>query len=280
MVEFKFSGANPTIRGARVPMGRATVSMVRRSICRMASQGKTARQTLANLRRIAKVLSQQDLIVPSLCTIERVRARFAKTGSAAPRVRRWRTRDWTSQEIGLAQEFVDRVHPSGWRLHELRRHLCEHSDRVLDRPLCAISRLVRKVLRCTPKLATTVAAQQDPVKVAAYWQDLVDSGITPEQLVFLDESGLTEDDLHVKGGWAAPGAPVRVNRPLRGRGMRTECISAICTEGLIMTRFLGGGTVKWQNFRRVITHHLLPHMNPWPLERSVLVRAPSTLAAP
>ena len=61
--------------------------MVRRTICRMAGQGKTARQTLAKLRSLTNVLSREDLVVPSLTTIECVRARFAKTGSAAPAVR-------------------------------------------------------------------------------------------------------------------------------------------------------------------------------------------------
>ena len=76
---------------------------------------------------------------------------FFCSGSAAPAVRRWRTRDWTPQEIGVAQGFVEQVHKGGWRQQELRRLLCEKSDRNVLRPLCAISRLVRKVLRCTHK---------------------------------------------------------------------------------------------------------------------------------
>ena len=47
--------------------------MVRRTICRMAGQGKTARQTLAKLRSLTNVLSREDLVVPSLTTIECVR---------------------------------------------------------------------------------------------------------------------------------------------------------------------------------------------------------------
>jgi hypothetical protein len=46
------------------------------------------------------------------------------------------------QAINLDKRVVCKVHPSGWRQYQLRRHL---------RPLCSISRLVRKVIRCTPK---------------------------------------------------------------------------------------------------------------------------------
>jgi hypothetical protein len=150
-------------------------------------------------------------------------------------------------------------------------YLCVHSARHVLRPLCAISRLVRKVLRCTHKRTTNVASQQDPMKVAAYWQDLSDCNMTPEQIVFFDESGLTEEDLHVPGGWPPPGQLVRVQRPLQGKGMRTECLAAICTDGLLAGRFLSKGTVQWRNFRRVIIRHILPKMNPWALPISVPV---------
>ncbi len=198
--------------------------------------------------------------MPSFSTIKRVRARWARTGGAEPRARRWRARNWTEQEINLAKKFVCKVHPSGWRQYQLRRHLCVQSARHVLRPLCAISRLVRKVMRCTPKRTTNVASQQDPIKVATYWQNLS------------DESGLTEQDLHVPGGWCPPGQRVRVERPLQGKGMRTECIAAICTDGLLAVRFLSKGTVQWRNFRRVVIRYILPKMNLWPLPRSVLVR--------
>ena len=86
-------------------------------------------------------------------------------------------------------------------------------------------------------------------------------------------SWLTEKDLEVETGWAPPGKKVKVNRKVTGKsGKRVECMAAICSEGLLVVRFMRGGTIQWKNFRRHIIKHVLPRMNPWPLPRSVLVR--------
>jgi hypothetical protein len=78
--------------------------MVRRSICHMAVQGKTAMQTLAKLRICAKSFVPEDLAVSSLHTIERVRARWARTGGEEPRGRRWCARNWTGAGDQPGQE--------------------------------------------------------------------------------------------------------------------------------------------------------------------------------
>ena len=128
-------------------------------------------------------------------------------------------------------------------------------------------------MRCTPKRASVVSASQDPARVEAFWRDMYESGVEPDHIVFYDESGLTEKDLEVETGWAPPGKKVKVNRKVTGKsGKRVECMAAICSEGLLVVRFMRGGTIQWKNFRRHIIKHVLPRMNPWPLPRSVLVR--------
>lgn len=254
-------------------MGRVLSGVTRRAICHVAQRGLSAVETRRALHD-SVCLSPQDKQVPSLQAIFRVRARFRKTGSALARVRRFRQPDWTVEELQLAQGFVGAVKESGWQLRLLQMHLFRRSSRHPVKSLRQISRLVRDVMRCTSKVITVVAAQQDPVKVAHYWQDLSDAGIQPEHIVFYDESGRCEKDLDVDTGWAAEGAQVRARRKLSGKGTRVECLATICSEGLLCVRFMSKGTIQWRNFRRHILRHVLPKMNPWPLLRSVLVCPP------
>ena len=250
-------------------------TLVREAICRCVDQGQTVAETMRSLETVASVLPLEQFRVPkSTRTVHRVRKRYNKgAGSSASKPRRFRSADWTPAEIEIAHRFVSRVHKSGWRLDDLRTELARKSDRGCDKSLSSISKLVTKIMRCTPKRASVVSASQDPARVEAFWRDMYESGVEPDHIVFYDESGLTEKDLEVETGWAPPGKKVKVNRKVTGKsGKRVECMAAICSEGLLVVRFMRGGTIQWKNFRRHIIKHVLPRMNPWPLPRSVLVR--------
>ena len=120
--------------------------------------------------------------------------------------------DWTHQEIALAQQYVDSAErEGGFNLVNLQIHMCEHSNCKAVKPLRSISRLLSNVLGCTHKLVTVVAAQQDPVKVEDYWQGILDDSIKPEHIVFYDESGLEELNLHPKKAWSRSSARARLS---------------------------------------------------------------------
>ena len=133
-------------------------TVVREARCRYVDQGLTVAETMRSLETVASVLPLGQFRVPkSTRTVHRVRKRYNKgAGLSAPKPRRFRSADWTPAEIEIAHRFVSRVHKSGWRLDDLRTELARKSDRGCDKSLSSISKLVTKIMRCTPKRASVV----------------------------------------------------------------------------------------------------------------------------
>jgi transposase len=130
-----------------------------------------------------------------------------------------------------------------------------------------ISRVITS-LDLTWKKAQFQAAQRSNQQRDSYLQELLD--LVAEQLVFADESAASNKTLDRKYGYAPKGLPATVVREKR-RTERFSLLPAYTINGFLEHPLIVRGSVDGELFVEWLIHAVLPQMNPFPEERSVLI---------
>src|SRR5271168_98605 len=129
-----------------------------------------------------------------------------------------------------------------------------------------ISRALKRI-NITRKKLQVEAAQRNQAERLNYQLNM--SSVKASQYVFVDESGSDERTGDRTHGYAKRGVPARIARWLRSR-TRISVLPAYTVEGYI-DFITFEGTCNAEIFESFILGNVLPLMNPWPLNRSVLV---------
>lgn len=134
--------------------------------------------------------------------------------------------------------------------------------------LSTICRALYHDLHLTRKRITTFNIRKSLALQRMYWDILKRLNAKPHQLVFVDETAKDIRDTARLYGRSACGT--RCFSPYPGRRDRYSACCALSLNGFIGWG-ITQGTYDSQAFRTVILNAVLPKMNPWPGEKSILI---------
>ena len=91
----------------------------------------------------------------------------------------------------------------------------------------------------------------------------------PEQLVFINKTSKDGSNTFRRYAWSKRGTKATVRLPFSCE----NCVSIFAA--LDYTGFMAwkctAGTFSWKQFRNAFSEKILPHLNPWPLPRSIVI---------
>ena len=119
------------------------------------------------------------------------------------------------------------------------------------------------------KVMRRIAAQRDEHKRDLYWEQIYRTVTFLDQLVFADETAKDTRTLWRRRGWGKFGAPVDTTQFLI-RGKHVSILALYGMSGFIDYHHKEGG-YKAEDFIEAVQICILPHLQQWPLPRSVLV---------
>ena len=116
-----------------------------------------------------------------------------------------------------------------------------------------------KRLGLTRKKGSRVSLQQDPEKVAAFWDACADLGLDPYETVWFDESGFDDQDFRMHYGYSPRGKRFYTREKL-GRGSRVNCLASMTMRGMFAVDFYHNGDVTYEVFEEHCVRKLAPKM--------------------
>jgi len=123
-------------------------------------------------------------------------------------------------------------------------------------------------LALTRKKLRRVAAERDE-EFRSEWLDNILTNYTTDQLVFLDESSKDDRVLLRQYGWSTTGEDAVDSVPL-DRGSRYSVLPALTIDGYMAVRVVEG-SIDGSEFFDFVVREVLPHMNEFPGQNSVMV---------
>jgi len=127
---------------------------------------------------------------------------------------------------------------------------------------CTLARLA-----VTHKHIAKEASERNEL-LRATWQAVMGQ-YEPQQIVCVDEAGVDDHTNVRKSGWAPLGQAC-VRRTSFLRGQKYSILPALSLDG-ILTLEIFEGSVNRERFVEFLQKNLAPHLNPFPMERSVVV---------
>lgn len=150
-------------------------------------------------------------------------------------------------------------------LDELARQVA--IERGVVASISTLAREVRDRLGLTVKVAKTVHPDQCPIAQSHFLYNV--GGIDPACLVFLDESAMAARRLYRHRARAPRGRRTkRIPKTLSSR--KFSLLPAISLSGYL-GMVVQEGSIRRDDMEDFLSHHLLPMMNPYPAENSVLI---------
>lgn len=220
-------------------------------------------ETMVGLELKGTVL-QGARAVPSLSTIYRVRRCMRVNGRAGCA----KGRGGRGIPLGCSQIMALRKwckEPNGKKRGTRLRMACAWFETVYEeRPHRSTMCRWLRLLKLTRKKGTRVAAQQDPERVALFWERCNDVGLDPWETVWFDECGFDSRDFLMEYGYSPEGERFDTVEWL-GRGRRINCLSSMTVHGLFAVDFYHNGSITYEVFE----HHVLNTIAPRMLQRGL-----------
>ena len=120
------------------------------------------------------------------------------------------------------------------------------------------------------KRLSTIAHERHELN-CLHWRHRVQMSYHPKMLVCLDESAATNETLHRRFGSSKRGTIAKTNNYFFHRGTRYSVLGPfVMDEGFLDNCIIEGGFTS-EMFLHALVQCVLPHMNPFPQERSVLL---------
>ena len=114
------------------------------------------------------------------------------------------------------------------------------------------------------------ASEQDERKRVVYWQAMNAELWFPGQLIFIDETSKDGRTLRRSHGRAHKGTRI-VRRETILRGRRFSILGVLSIGGFVDWHMVEKG-YSAEEFLYAFEHHVLPHLNPYPMHNSIVVR--------
>ena len=206
----------------------------------------------------ACTLLQGAHVPPSRATIFRICRRFRQTGLTTARPRCGPMISLTADQIDGLRRWCRK--PGGKRRGTRLRRACVWFDMQFNRSVSTktICRWLKR-LGLTRKKGTRVALQQDPERVALFWETCQNLGLDPWETVWMDECGFDFRDFLLLYGYSEKGERFHTEEKL-GRGERINSLASMWIGGCFDAEFFHGGNVTYDVFEGHCTRSLGPKM--------------------
>ena len=225
--------------------------------CMLAVGSVSLRQTREAIARTGTALEGAHA-VPSIRTIKRIRRRFRETGLYTARPRCGPMISLTGAQMESLRWWCKK--PGGKRRGTRLRRACAWFDVQFNRTVGTntVCRWLKR-MGLTRKKGTRVALQQDPEKVAFFWEQCQRHGLDPWETVWFDECGFDFRDFQMHYGYSPRGERFYTEERL-GRGERINCLASMWVGGAFEVEFFHGGNITYDVFEGHCTRCLAPAM--------------------
>ncbi len=210
-----------------------------------------------------------EVFMISVETAYRWLRRFKSEGRVDPRKPKKRGVGWPEEAKEFVKNYV-KAHP-WFYLDELQNTIRVRftSQQVDCTSISTICRLLNFDLKLTRKVLAKRAKEALPREREIYLNSLKTWYSYAEQLVFIDETSKDGRDCLRRYARSKRGTAAIVRLPFQ-RGKRISVVAGITTDGFLVFDHTDG-TFTRQKFHESIVKHVLPHLQVWPLPRSIVI---------
>jgi hypothetical protein len=194
-------------------------------------------------------------------------ALFERTGNVVTDAPRSRSARWPDDVNEFVKEYVQ-SNPCFF-IQELQDALCSLFPQLTNTSIPTICRALRHDLKLSRKVLEKRARESLPADIREYYHKLSVLYSSPDQLIFIDESGKDGRDCVRRFGWSRVNTPAVVILPFQ-RGKRVSILAAIDTSGFLAWPSIEG-TFTRQRFHDAFIEHICPLLKPWPMPRSIVI---------
>jgi transposase len=192
---------------------------------------------------------------------------FEKSGNVEPLQRRNRKTRWPQEVLSFVETYT-KEHPCFY-IEELQHNLKQNFPHVGNFSVSTICRALRFDLKLSRKILTKRAKESSQQEIVEYVYRLRYYYQRPDQLVFVDETSKDGRSAVRRFAWSKIGTPAIVSLSF-SRGKRISTLAAVSSEGFFGWESIEG-TFDRIKFHQVMITKILPHLNPYPLPRSILI---------
>ena len=203
----------------------------------------------------------------SNASIKRWMALFERTGNVVSRMPRARSARWPSEVYTFVGEYIY-AHPCFY-IQELQEELQIAFPDINNISVPTICRALRHDMKVSRKVLEKRARESVPSQLREFYFKLQPFYSFPEQLVFIDETSKDGRDALRRYGWSRINQPSVVHQPF-ARGNRVSVLAAFDTTGFFAWTTTDG-TFTRQKFHDGFLQKILPYLNPFPLQRSIVI---------
>ena len=217
-----------------------------------------------------------ELFGPTPRTIQYWYRLFLRTGDVRPQrnppPKNSRGKDsrglrWPDQVLEAVKKYVD-GHPTFY-LEELQQFLRENFPDLKNTSASTICRALNFDLLLTRKKLTKAAREAVPEEIENYYEEMFPIYSFPEQVVFIDETSKDGRDAFRRYARSKKGTKAVMRIPF-SRGNRVSAFAALDHKGFMSWKCIEG-TFDRAKFMEAFSEKVVPHLNPWPLPRSIVV---------
>ena len=196
--------------------------------------------------------------VPSRATIYRICRRFRKTGLESAEKRCGPMISLTGSEMESLRNWCKK--PGGQRRGTRLARACAWFDVQFNRsvPRGTVCRWLKR-MGLSRKKGSRTAKQQDPERVALFWEQCQQLGLDPWKTVWFDECGFDFRDFLLLYGYSPKGERFYTEEKL-GRGERINCLASMWVGGIFDVEFFHAGSVTYEVFEGHCARTLAPSM--------------------
>ena len=172
------------------------------------------------------------------------------------------------QDVLIAVEKYCNDHPTFY-IEELKDFLKTKFPTLTNISESTICRALNFDLQLTRKKLTKAACEAAPAEIRIYHAKLKAIYSFPEQLIFIDETSKDGRDAFKRYARSKKGTKAVVRLPF-SRGKRVSVVAALDCKGFFAWKCTRG-TFTRNKFNDAFAETVIPHLNPWPLPRSIVI---------
>ena len=208
-----------------------------------------------------------DIFGPTPRSIQRWYTKFLRSGTVRDNVPTSRTSRWPPEVVMDVSNYV-KGHPTVY-IEELQQHLRNQFPDLRHTSGSTICRALNFDLQLSRKKLTKAAREAAPEEIKNYYEKLRAIYSFPEQLVFVDETSKDGRDAFRRYARSKRGTKAVVKLPF-SRGNRVSVLASLDYTGFMSWKCTSG-TYSRKRFHHAFSEKVVPHLNPWPLPRSIII---------
>ena len=203
----------------------------------------------------------------SVGAIRKWERQFKATGNVDPITTRNRSPRWPQEVYDFILEYL-KENPC-FIFDELQASIKDRFPDVTNLSHSTLCRALHNDMALTRKVLTKRARESVPYERQMFVERLQPFFIAPQQLVFVDETSKDGRSAYRNHAWSSRGVPAVVSIP-NARGKRVSALAAMNYQGFRRWGFTEGTYTRY-SFHEMFVAEILPILNPWPMENSIVI---------